>query len=86
MSRLSLRILLRGAGDEVRHECLQRWNPTERSVSGVKSQLALVSAAMEDEAAVLQRIGTLPRKLQDLLEAFFGDGGAVQTVQELFTI
>jgi len=85
MSRLSLRILLRGAGDEVRHECLQRWSLTERSVSGVKSQLALVSAAMEDEAAVLQRIGTLPRKLQDLLEAFFGDGGAVQTVQELFT-
>jgi hypothetical protein len=85
MNRLSLRVLLRGCSDEVRHECLRRWSLKAGASTSAKPQLAKASAAMEDEAKVLERIGMLPRKLQDLLEAFFSDEGAVCTVQDLFT-
>ena len=80
MSRLSLRVLLRGADKQVVQECVQRWCP---DASG-KPVLGRASNAMEDEALVLQRIGALPRKLQDLLEVFFGEGGAVRDLQGLF--
>ena len=84
MSRLSLRVLLRDCPDEVLAECLQRWNLKPESAES-KSQLSLASTAMEDEALVLQRMSILPRKLQDLLEVFFQDQGAVRIVSELFT-
>jgi len=88
VSRLSLRVLLRGSEEEVLEECLRRWctgqdDKKMRSRTG-KPVLGRASTAMEDEGLVLQRIGTLPRKLQDLLEVFFADKGAVRTVQALF--
>ena len=88
MTRLSLRVLLRGSEEQVLLECLQRWCAGQdekklRSRAG-KPVLGRASAAMEDEELVLQRVASLPRKLQDLLELFFDEGGAVRTVQELF--
>ena len=71
MSRLSLRVLLRSCHEDVLRECLQRWGLDAKAPAAVKPRLGLASSAMEDEAVVLQRIGMLPRKLQDLLEAFF---------------
>jgi len=85
MSRLSLRVLLRGCREEVLTECLQRWGAKSSSKKSAKPSLGPASSAMEDEALVLQRIGMLPRKLQDLLESFFADAGAVRSVQDLFT-
>ncbi|MFN3240409.1 MAG: helicase-associated domain-containing protein [Planctomycetota bacterium] len=88
MSRLSLRVLLRDSEAEVQTECLRRWcsDQDEKKLVGRtgKPVLGRASTAMEDEGLVLQRIGTLPRKLQDLLEVFFADAGAVRTVQALF--
>ncbi|MBL9079575.1 MAG: helicase-associated domain-containing protein [Planctomycetes bacterium] len=82
MTRLSLRTLLQGAGDEVLRECLLRWCGDGQDCG--KRALAKVAAAMEQEQLVFQRIAGLPRKLQDLLEVFFADGGAVRSVQDLF--
>jgi hypothetical protein len=82
MTRLSLRILLQGVGDSVVRECVARW--CGQAPSEGRPPLGPVAAAMENEQAVQQRLMALPRKLQDVLEAFFGDGGAVRTVQALF--
>tara|TARA_R110002072_G_scaffold100429_3_gene221147 strand:+ start:39799 stop:41658 length:1860 start_codon:yes stop_codon:yes gene_type:complete len=86
MSRLSLRVLLREGSEDAKRECVQRWlaKPGGEAPTG-KPVLSHVSTAMEDESIVLQRIGMLPRKLQDLLELFFKDDGAVRVVQDLFT-
>ena len=88
MTRLSLRVLLRGADEEALMECLRRWCPgvdeKQRLTRSGKPALGKASAAMEDESYVMQRIATLPRKLQDLLEVFFGERSAVCAVQELF--
>jgi len=84
MTRLNLRTLLQGADEQTIRECVQRWcNGT--APPACRQALNTVATAMEDERQVLARIGTLPRKLQDLLEAFFVDGGAVRSVQTLFT-
>ncbi|HEX6812705.1 MAG TPA: helicase-associated domain-containing protein [Planctomycetota bacterium] len=89
MTRLSLRVLLQGAGDEVVRECVQRWCAGEAVPAGTSGPagpaLAAATTAMEDERIVFGRIAALPRKLQDLLEAFFAEGGAVRSVQALFT-
>ena len=70
MTRLNLRTLLQGADEQTIRECVQRWcNGTAPPAS--RQALNTVATAMEDERQVLARIGTLPRKLQDLLEAFF---------------
>ncbi len=112
MTRLSLRVLLQGAGESVVRECAQRWcggtasngqvpvvkdtvvkdpvakNPVAKApVARNGAARALVggaSEAMEDEQRVHERLAAMPRKLQDLLEAFFADGGAVRSVQALF--
>lgn len=89
MSRLSLRVLLKGAEDSVVRDCLGRWcsrpeEPPPTGAPAARNPLGRVSSAMENEAWVLQRIGALPRKLQDLLELFFADEGAVRSVQVLF--
>ncbi|MGK0201955.1 MAG: hypothetical protein ACI9S9_001019 [Planctomycetota bacterium] len=86
MSRLSLRVLLREASEDAKRECVLGWlaKPGTEAPTG-KPVLSHVSTAMEDESIVLQRIGMLPRKLQDLLEVFFKDDGAVRVVQDLFT-
>jgi hypothetical protein len=81
MTRLSLRVLLQGAGEEVVQECVQRWCIAEAA----PRTLAAATTAMEDERAVFGRIAALPRKLQDLLEAFFAESGPVRSVQDLFT-
>jgi hypothetical protein len=83
VTRLSLRVLLQGAGEQVLRECAYRWCGS----GGAEPRQALgaVSAAMEDEQRVQARLAALPRKLQDLLEVFFADGGAVRSVQVLFT-
>lgn len=86
MSRLSLRVLLRGSTEEALRECLLHWSQQPiHDQPPAASVLGSVSAAMEDEGVVLQRIGMLPRKLQDLLELFFQDDGAVRLVQDLFS-
>jgi len=89
MTRVSLRVLLQGAEEPLLRECLLHWgsagtagNPPEAIGPAALSSAA---AAMEDEKRVFERIGSLPRKQQDLLEAFFTDGGAVRSVQALFT-
>lgn len=83
MTRLSLRTLLQGASDEVYRECAARWCGAAGEAG--KRAVAKAAAAMEDEQLVFQRLSALPRKLQDLLETFLGDGGAVRSVQDLFT-
>ncbi len=82
MTRVSLRTLLQGVGDDAVRECLQRWSiaPGDSKTRGV----ARAAEAMENDAVVFQRMGALPRKLQDLLEAFFGDGGPVRGAHTLF--
>lgn len=83
MSRLSLRVLLQGAGEAALRECTHRW--CGASAGEGKGDLVAATAAMENEPRVQERLAALPRKLQDLLEAFFADGGAVRSVQALFT-
>jgi hypothetical protein len=80
VTRLSLRMLLQGAGDSMVRECLQRWCAADLA----KPTLGLASSAMEDEGKVLARAQALPRKLQDLLEAFLGEQGCLRTTQSLF--
>ncbi|MBL8755639.1 MAG: helicase-associated domain-containing protein [Planctomycetes bacterium] len=82
MTRLSLRVLLQGAGDPAVRDCVFRW--CGALGDGEKPSLARAAAAMEDEAKVTTRLGALPRKLQDLLEAFFADDGSIRSVQALF--
>jgi hypothetical protein len=83
MTRLSLRTLLQGAEEHLVRECVQRWcGPVDPAANG--QALAPATSAMEDEKRVFERISALPRKQQDLLEAFFADGGAVRSVQALF--
>lgn len=81
MTRLSLRTLLKGAGEGPLRECVYRWCG---AADPDKAVLAAAASAMENEQRVLARLGALPRKLQDLLEVFFADGGAVRSVQVLF--
>ncbi len=83
MTRLSLRVLLQGADEPVVRECVQRW--CSGPVPDGRGALAAAAAAMEDERRVTERIGALPRKQQDLLEAFFAEQGAIRSVQTLFT-
>jgi hypothetical protein len=86
MNRVSLRALLRDGTEDQKRECVRSWlaKPGAEAPSG-KPVLSHVSTAMEDESIVLQRIGMLPRKLQDLLEVFFKDDGAVRIANDLFT-
>lgn len=84
MTRLSLRNLLQGVDEEVVRECVQRWCSGSEPARG-RIAIAAAATAMEDERLVLARIGGLPSKLQDLLEAFFGEAGSVHSVQTLFT-
>jgi hypothetical protein len=83
MTRLSLRVLLQGVPEQVLRECAFRWCGT--TAPEPRQALGAASAAMEDEQRVQARLAALPRKLQDLLEVFFADGGAVRSVQVLFT-
>lgn len=83
MTRLSLRVLLQGAEAHVVRECVQRWCG-DLAAPADGPPLAPATSAMEDEKRVFERIGALPRKQQDLLEAFFADGGAVRSVQALY--
>jgi hypothetical protein len=83
MTRLSLRVLLQGSGEQVLRECVYRW--CGAPAVEPKHALGAAGAAMEDEQRVQARLAALPRKLQDLLEVFFADGGAVRSVQVLFT-
>jgi hypothetical protein len=84
MTRLSLRALLQGAGDDTVRDCLQSWCDGDTAGKG-RQALRAAAAAMEDERMVFQRLQGLPRKQQDLLEAFFADGGAVRSVPALFS-
>lgn len=83
MTRLSLRVLLQGAGDAAVRECLYRWCGAPAGEG--KPSLATAASAMESEQRVQERLAALPRKLQDLLEPFFAEGGALRSVQVLFT-
>ncbi len=83
MSRISLRTLLTGAGAGLLPDAAAVW--CEGRTGGRPEQvLAACTAAMEAEEAVLARLQGLPGKLQDLLETFLKEPGAVRTVQELF--
>ncbi|MBM3972720.1 MAG: hypothetical protein FJ301_01290 [Planctomycetes bacterium] len=81
MTRLSLRMLLQGAGDSALRECVFRW--CGLLAGDAKPSLVAAAQAMEDEARAQARISALPKKLQDLLEPFFAPGGAVRPVQAL---
>ncbi|MCU0864686.1 MAG: helicase-associated domain-containing protein [Planctomycetes bacterium] len=82
MTRLSLRLLLQGAPESVVRECVTRW--CDEVPTAADKIVATACAAMEDEPRVTRRLTALPRKLQDLLEAFFGDDGSLRTTQALF--
>jgi hypothetical protein len=83
MTRLTLRALLQGAGEEVLREAVLRWcGPGDPKPP--RQQLAAAAAAMEDDRRVHERLAALPRKLQDLLEVFLGEPGPIRTVAELF--
>lgn len=82
MSRPSLRLLLQGHDLDVLRNCAERWCGTAVP-SNRERLLAAATAAMEDGAQALHRVAALPRKLQDLLEPFFGDGGSVHSVPDL---
>jgi hypothetical protein len=96
MSRITLRALLAGAGDDALRECGERWCAPETvarwcngHAAGKRSRpldglLAAIAVAMEDEQFVLQRVQALPRKLQDLLESFLGQPGSARTAKALF--
>lgn len=83
MSRLSLRALLQRTSQDVVRDCVSCWCNGEPPAQR-RAAIAAAAGAMEDEALVLQRVAALPRKLQDLLEVFFEEGRAVQSVQHLF--
>ena len=83
MTRLSLRVLLQSAADSVVRECVQRW--CTDAPAPARPDLAAAASAMEDEQRVLGRVAALPRKLQDLLEAFLGEEGSLRTTQSLFS-
>ncbi len=84
MSRLSLRVLLQGAGESQLRDCTFRWCGAA-SHDG-KTAVGIVTQAMENEQRVQERLAALPRKLQDLLEVFFGDGSSVHSVTALFEV
>ncbi|MBL8723523.1 MAG: helicase-associated domain-containing protein [Planctomycetes bacterium] len=84
MTRIALRHLLPTGDGRCLRECVQQWCAAANLPEAPAELLAAATAAMEDEARVTARMLALPRKQQDLLEAFFGDGGAVRTVQALF--
>ena len=75
MTRLSLRVLLQGGGESAVRECAQRW--CANAPAAGRQAVADASASMENEGRVNERLAALPRRLQDLLEAFFADAGAV---------
>lgn len=83
MTRLSLRVLLQGAPETALRECVYRWCGAKEP--DAKPSLVTAANAMESEQRVQERLAALPRKLQDLLEAFFTDGGSVRSVQALFS-
>ncbi|MCR9247024.1 MAG: helicase-associated domain-containing protein [bacterium] len=83
MSRLSLRSLLQKAEADHVHEFVAHW--CEKDAPGQRrTAIAAAAAAMEDQEFVQRRITALPKKLQDLLELFFEDDGAVRSVKGLF--
>jgi hypothetical protein len=99
MKRRDLRSLLRTGSDDVVREAALAWlgdgagngngnghgdSKPGGKAAGRAALIAALAAAMEDESAVLQRVERLPRKLQDLLEAFFAAPGTALAVQELF--
>lgn len=83
MTRLTLRALLQGAGEEVLREVVLRWCGAADQ-QPPRQQLAAAAGAMEDERHVHARLSTLPRKLQDLLEVFLAETGPIRSVAELF--
>ncbi|MCA8949724.1 MAG: helicase-associated domain-containing protein [Planctomycetes bacterium] len=83
MSRLSLRALLLRADEEVVRDCARQWCRDAEPPSQRRAAIAAAAGGMEDETLVLQRLTALPRKLQDLLELFFADDGAVRSVKDL---
>ncbi|MFM1873319.1 MAG: hypothetical protein RL398_2741 [Planctomycetota bacterium] len=83
MTRMTLRALLTGAGEETLREAAQRWCGTSDGKAG-RQQLSAVATAMEDDRRVQERMAALPRKLLDLLELFLGESGPIRTVAELF--
>jgi hypothetical protein len=83
VTRLSLRTLLQSAGDGALRECVYRW--CGAPANDGKASVAVAAAAMETEARMRERLAALPRKLQDLLEPFFAEGGAVRSVHTLFS-
>lgn len=83
MSRLTLRALLHGAADEALRTCVAKWC-TASADDGRDRAVAAAAAAMEDEATVRRRLDGLPRKLQDLFEAFLRAPGNVRAAADLF--
>jgi hypothetical protein len=83
VSRITLRALLHGNGEQTLQHAVQRW--CTGTVPGSRDeQLRACTSAMEHEERVLSRLQELPGKLQDLLETFLEQPGTVRTVQDLF--
>ena len=89
MSSFDLKSLLQKASAEVVREVAHAWLGDEPAPAAGKAPsrsatVAAVAAAMEDEGKTLQRLQSLPRKLQDLLEPFFREPGSALSATQLF--
>jgi Helicase conserved C-terminal domain len=89
VSPFDLKTLLQKASAEVVREAAHAWlgaepAPASGKTSSRSATVAAVAAAMEDEGKTLQRLQSLPRKLQDLLEPFFREPGAALSATQLF--
>lgn len=85
MTRLSLRTLLQGSPETALRELAERWLGDAAPPGSRSALLKACAQAMEREEHVQQRLQQLPRKLLDLLEAFLGQPGSVQSAAALFS-
>ena len=83
MTRLALKTLLRGAGDDLVREVVSAWLGKDaapgrgKTVRGKTALVARLATEMEDEAGVVKRLEGLPRRLAELLESFLLAGTAL---------
>ena len=89
MNSFDLKTLLQRVSAEVLREAAVAWlgaepAPVPGKAPSRSATIAAIAAAMENEEKTVQRLQSLPRKLQDLLEPFFCEPRAALSVTQLF--